>query len=103
MAQKAHNWYWLWGLLYGLALAFWSFGAAGAGHGTCVPLGLSSSPLGWLGIFVAFFGLPALWAGVGFLLERANEGRARLAFLLVVAAHYLSIPPLLAGEMFGDW
>jgi hypothetical protein len=34
------------GLLYGLLLAFLSFGAIGAGHGTLIPLIVSSAPLG---------------------------------------------------------
>lgn len=40
---------------------------------------------------------------IGFLLGRAKEGRGKLPFTLVIAAHYLSIPLLFSNEMFGDW
>ncbi len=86
-----------------MALTFWSFAAAGAGHGTYVVMGLSSSPLGFLGIPVAFFGLSVFWAFIGFLLSKAQYSSYKLAFLLFIVAHYVSIVPLLATQPFGDW
>ena len=48
------------GLLYGSILAFLSLGAAGAGHGTLIPLLLSSAPLSvfyWLANADEFVGI----------------------------------------------
>lgn len=97
------NAYLLLGLLYGLALAVWSFLLAGAGHGTYVALGLSSAPLGFLGIAPALLGLPLLWACVGRLLAGANAPPYRRALLAVAAAHYLGATVLLSRDTFGDW
>lgn len=103
MIETKHRRLWLWGLLYGLALAFWSFAAAGAGHGTYVVMGLSSSPLGFLGVPIAIFGSPIFWAFIGFLLSKAHRPSYKLAFLLFIVVHYVIIVPLLATQPFGDW
>jgi hypothetical protein len=103
LTLKRQNTYLLLGLLYGLTLAAWSFLLAGAGHGTYVALGLSSAPLGFLGIVPALFGLPLLWACVGNLLARANTPPYRWALLTVAAAHYLGAAVILSRDTFGDW
>jgi hypothetical protein len=100
---KRQSGYLLLGLLYGLILAAWGFLLAGAGHGTYLALGLSSAPLGFLGIVPALFGLPLLWACVGRLLARAHVPPYRWALLAVAAAHYLGAAVLLSQETFGDW
>jgi len=103
VTKTKHRWLWLWGLFYGLALTFWSFGAAGAGHGTYVVMGLSSSPLGFLGIPIALFSLPIFWAFIGLFLSKVYRPSYKMAFLSFIVAHYLGIVPLLITEPFGDW
>lgn len=106
------------GAAYGLALTGFGILAAGAGHGTYVPIGLFSSPLGvaavlasagprWASLtepamMVVFFGTPLLWA-VGFWLCGAESSRARRGFLIGILAHYAVAVALLAREPFGDW
>jgi hypothetical protein len=88
------------GFLYGCILAFLSLGAAGAGHGTLIPLLLSSAPLSvcyWVAdtdagreaaLFTMLFGAPFLWAALGSLVALAVRGKGiTLALLLVVLLH----------------
>jgi hypothetical protein len=88
------------GLFYGFVLSFLSFGAAGAGHGTLIPLLLSSAPLGAFysaadtdggrgdALFAMLFGGPLLWMVLGWLVSRAGRGAVAAAGLL--ALHYAS-------------
>jgi hypothetical protein len=90
------------GLLYGSILAFLSLGAIGGGHGTLIPLLLSSGPLGvfyWVAdtdagreaaLFAMLFGGPFLWAALGSLVALpGGEDRLRLTQVLVLL-HYAS-------------
>lgn len=89
------------GLSYGSVLAFLSVGAVGGGHGTIVPLLLSSAPFfgfflvakslgasSYLGeaIFNAMlFGAPLIWAALGWLVTLSGRGKSlRLARILVL-------------------
>jgi len=88
------------GLLYGSILAFLSFLANFAGHGTDIPLLLSSTPLGVFG-FVAklvgaphvdvvarLFGTPLVWAALGSLVALSGRGkRLRLTQALVLLCY----------------
>jgi hypothetical protein len=83
--------------VYGSILAFLSFVAAGAGHGTYIPLFLSSAPFGLVGIMAAIAGAPVVWAGFGALV--APSGRAKWYGLIraLALAHYVSGLALVAA------
>ena len=91
------------GLLYGLLLAIVGFLATGAGHGTYVLIGVSSAPLGFLGIMIALLSPPLLWAIIGWLLSRSERSPDRIIFLVIMAVHYSSLWRLLRREPYGDW
>jgi hypothetical protein len=92
------------GFCYGAVLAFLGLVAAGAGHGTYVIIGLSSSPLGLTqNIAVAFFGAPFLWCLIGALLGETRRRIPRAIFLATMLAHYAAIPIILGRDYFGDW
>jgi hypothetical protein len=94
------------GLLYGLLLAFLSFGAAGAGHGTLIPLIVSSAPLGvtypgagsdterGAALFTMLFAGPLLWMLLGWLV--ALPGRRTRVAAAVLLLHYASALALVA-------
>jgi len=92
------------GFAYGSVLAFLSFLAMGAGHGSWVPFLLSSAPFGVLVFFGDFGfhaaligGAPVVWATFGALL--APSGRAKRLRLTQVLAllHYASGLALIAA------
>ena len=99
------------GLLYGLLLAFLSFGAIGAGHGTLIPLIVSSAPLGVAypgassdaereaALFTMLFAGPLLWMLLGWLVALASR-RAGLA-AAVLLMHYASALALVATTGLG--
>lgn len=93
------------GFCYGLALLAFGFVATGAGHGTYVILGLSSSPLGLTqNIPVALFAAPVLWCTIGVLLGRVTSRVGRGLFLATMLAHYAALPFILGPKSyFGDW
>ena len=87
------------GLLYGSVLGFLSIGAAGGGHGTSIPLFLSSAPLGayfWVvtdaGRGAAFnamlFGGLFIWAALGSLAVLSRRGKGLIQVLVLL--HYVS-------------
>jgi hypothetical protein len=84
------------GIAYGTLLGLLAFLAAGAGHGTYIPLGVSSAPAGFLGVAAAVIGAPILWGVVG----AAARNNQRMVALLV---HYVSAVWLMNTEAFGDW
>jgi hypothetical protein len=102
------------GLLYGSILAYLSLLAAGAGHGTFLPILLSSAPLGVFGYLAALFdmpyvgfvttllGAPLLWATFGSLAATSGRGKwLRLTHVLALL-HYASGLALVAtrdGEL----
>ncbi|MBR0874075.1 hypothetical protein JQ633_27205 [Bradyrhizobium tropiciagri] len=83
------------GLVYGILLAILSLGAAGDGHGTLIPLVVSSAPLGvaYLGagsdaargtaFFSMLFAGPVLWVLLGFLVALPGR-RIKLAAVLLL-------------------
>ena len=95
------------GLLYGSVLAFLSLFAAGAGHGTIIPLFLSSAPLavfylvpraaagGDWPLYAILYGGPFVWAVLGLLVALAGRWTRLAASLLLL--HYLSGLALVAA------
>jgi hypothetical protein len=87
------------GLLYGCTLAVLSLGAAGGGHGTLIPLLLSSAPLSVsylvadadagreVALYAMLYGGTLVWAVLGWLVMLAGGARPAAALLLL---HYLS-------------
>jgi hypothetical protein len=94
------------GLVYGFLLALLSFGAAGAGHGTLIPLIVSSAPLGvtypgagsdterGAALFTMLFAGPLLWMLLGWLV--ALPGRRAVLAATVLLLHYASALALVA-------
>jgi hypothetical protein len=91
------------GLVYGAALAGLAIIAAGAGHGTYLPMGVSSAPLGFFGVLAAAWGAPLLWGGVGALLHWVPRGSRKRIVMLALAVHYASALALMMSPSFGDW
>jgi hypothetical protein len=105
------------GLLYGSILAFLSLGAGGGGHGTIVPLLLSSAPLGVLFLvgklvgashvgdailFAMLYGAPLIWAALGSLVALSGRGtRLRLTRVLVLLQYMsgLALVAMTAGGL----
>jgi hypothetical protein len=83
------------GLLYGSILAYLSLFAAGGGHGTSIPLLLSSAPLvifglvpwrvgaSYVGDHAMLLGAPLVWATLGSLVALSGRGK-RLRFTQVL-------------------
>jgi hypothetical protein len=93
------------GLFYGCGLTFLAVAAAGAGHGSFIPLYVSSAPLsvlylvakagGEAAFLAILFGGTLLWAVLGRLVALAGRAARAAAALLVV--HYLSALALVVG------
>jgi hypothetical protein len=92
------------GLLYGSVLAFLSFLANFAGHGTELPLLLSSAPFGVLdlagelvgapyvgyGRVATLLSVPLVWATFGSLVALSGRGRRLRAAQVLALLHYAS-------------
>jgi hypothetical protein len=97
------------GFAYGTLLAMVGMIAAGGGHGTYVLLGLYASPLSLMTLMpfavgLALFGTPLLWCVVGVLLAGAGNRGRTTALVLIMLAHYASLPVVLRdGNLYGDW
>jgi hypothetical protein len=101
------------GLLYGSSLAFLALGAAGAGHGTLVPLLLSSAPLGVFWVvadtdagrnptFLAMlYGAPPLWAALCAMVAPGARGKGLGLARFLVLLHYASGLALVASTVGG--
>ncbi len=75
------------GLCYGLLLLAFGFLATGAGHGTIVVAGLSSSPVGLTQrVLLAIFAPPVLWCMVGAMLGWVTQRTLRGLFLATMLA-----------------
>ena len=84
------------GFLFGLALGAIAFLLAGIGHGTYVPMIASVSVLAFipvLGVLIALFGAPFLWAAY-FILIPAILSRVKRTVALALVAIFHLIPPL---------
>src|SRR5437016_958138 len=89
------------GLLYGWVLGYLTIFAAGGGHGTIIPLFLSSGPLcpllwavrdtgagrDWT-LYVMLYGPAFVWAALGLLVALGGRWTRLAASLLLL--HYLS-------------
>lgn len=76
------------GFLYGVILAVLALVAAGAGHGTYLPLAIVSAPFSILGMPVGLFGCPVLWGLAGYLCWRVAEGKSAVPFVALLCLHY---------------
>lgn len=96
------------GFMYGFLLAFLSFGAIGAGHGTLIALIVSSAPLGvaYLGagsdaargaaLFSMLLAGPLLWMLLGWLVALPGRRIGLAAALLLL--HYASALGMVAAS-----
>jgi hypothetical protein len=91
------------GFVFGLVLDFLAFQCCGFGHGTYMPLALTSAPFGLFGIPAAFFTAPILWGGMALLAYRSKTRESGYYFLIVIAVHYLMGFVLLRNEEWSDW
>jgi hypothetical protein len=85
------------GVSYGSILAFLSIFAAGGGHGTGIPLWLSSAPLSAFGLVAwpigeaaLVLGAPLVWAALGGLVAPSSRGASLRLTLALVLLHYAS-------------
>ena len=86
------------GFGYGTILTVLGFMAAGTGHGSYIPLAVSSSPAALLGVPAALFGAPVLWATIGALAARGQKWVRGILLL-----HYAVAVWLVTGGPFADW
>lgn len=87
---------------FGLVLAFFAAVATGAGHGTFVPLYVTSAPLSALGFGWGLAAAPPLWALLGSMVfQTRNPSALRMGVALLVA-HYLSAVAVLLTVSSGD-
>jgi len=91
------------GLFYGGVLAGLAIIAAGAGHGTYIPMGVSSAPFGFFGFLAAAAGAPILWGGVGALLHWLRMSSRKRIMIVVLVVHYGSAVALAMSPSYGDW
>ena len=77
------------GFLYGVSLAAIAVVAAGAGHGTYIPLTLASAPFCLLGVLIALIGTPLLWGLVGYLCWRVAKGKSIVPLVALMGSHYI--------------
>lgn len=91
------------GLLYGSVLAIVAIFAAGGGHGTAIPLWLSSAPIGVFGLLAwhsgdsqfagtaMLLGPPIVWATLGSLASLPRARRLTQVLLLLQYASGLAL------------
>ncbi len=91
------------GILYGVGLGYLAFLCAGFGHGTYIPLVLSSAPLVLAGVATALFGTPVLWALLGILAVESHRSPYNWVFLIATLAHYVTGIIIVVTTDFGDW
>lgn len=91
------------GVVYGAVLSYLGFLCTGGGHGTFMPLGLGSAPLGLLGVWAALLGTPLLWGLLGFLVARSDQTLYRRIFLVAAIGHSIAAALILALSDSGDW
>lgn len=89
------------GFLYGCMLSICSFVAAGSGHGTMVPLYISSAPVSALGFGAGLLGPPLVWTLIGALVAESAKLPALRALLVLLLAHYASGIALAVSEHDG--
>ena len=90
------------GFALGLVLALSAFAAAGFGHGSYVLLDLVSAPLCIVGVAAALIGTVFLWT-VAAWLASGRDLNSRRAFVLLIAAHYVSALVAVAVGPDVDW
>ena len=97
------------GFAYGSVLAFLSFLAMAAGHGSWVPFLLSSAPFGVLVFFGDFSfyaaligGAPVVWASFGALLAPSGRVKWRRLTQVLALLHYASGLALVAATNDDD-
>lgn len=86
-------------IAYGGILVLWMFVTAGSGHGTFVPIAISSAPMALLGIPGAFIGTPVWWGIAGYLVDGPTWSRR--AFLTMMVVHYVTMPILVTYTLVG--
>jgi hypothetical protein len=87
----------------GILLLFLAFLCSGGGHGTSLPLVVSTSPFGLLQAVGLLFGAPVLWGGIAVLATAPPTRRNKLWFLGAMLSHYLVAAGLVCWTPCGDW
>lgn len=78
------------GLGCGVALLLVSFWAEGGGHGTMLPMFVSSAPFGLAGIDAAFSGIALFWTAIGLAWDFLPSAANRTVVRLMLLTHYVS-------------
>jgi hypothetical protein len=86
----------------GVLLSLLAFLCSGAGHGTSLPLVLSTSPLTLLPFVGFLFGAPVLWGAIAVLATAPPTRRNKLLFAGVMLSHYVVAAALLCWTPCGD-
>ena len=107
---------WLVGAAFGLALLAFSFGAGAGGHGTFIPVFLSSSPVGPLlllagevlaassiGGVLTFGAIPFLWAVLFGMAANGGKPKGGRRFRIAMGLHYLVGITIILLPPIGDW
>ena len=92
----------IWGGAVGVPMWLLALWCTGFGHGTSIPITLSSSPLSLVPL-PGFLCTPVLWAVIVALAAAPRTRRNRILFLVLMAAHYAVAPALIAWTPLGDW
>jgi hypothetical protein len=76
------------GFGFGFLLTLLAFVCAGLGHGTYIPLAVSSSPLSVLSVPETIWCIPLIWGLFGFLAS-SDSALSRLLLIIAMTSHYL--------------
>lgn len=96
------------GIIYTCVLWYLAFMACAFGHGTYVPLAVSSAPAGFImsdppDASLVVFLLPILWMAIFCLLSQVHLKFFRWIFIVIMAIHYVSAAFLSQSKHWNDW
>lgn len=92
----------VYGAAFGAVLAVLAAVATGAGHGTFVPLYVTSAPLSALGFGPGLAGAPIIWTLLGAMMLQTRNLTVRRVGVALLMAHYVSAAVLLLTLSNGD-
>ncbi len=91
-----------WGGVIGVPIRLSALWCTGFGHGTYIPITLSSSPLSLVPL-PGFLCTPVVWVVIVALAAAPRTRRNRILFLSLMAVHYAVAAALIAWTHVGNW